>query len=671
MTYPAWILERSFGGLGVADSPINGALEGKWPRGRSAPMSTEACRAMMLACSAEDRLGPAHMVFLVGGAGNGKSKLAADVVSNVNGIARGESSDFAQRCYEFDLPNGRGLRVVNDATIPPADKKEFALQRDIAEALKANEHFLGCINRGILIGERQEPNDFEDNSKKIACAIISWLLEGRQPPLYDGETELETTTDDKGVPGNYGFAKVKIAGKLSAVIHLVYMDNASLLEEWPAVELASRTDAALPTCRPRVTPLLHRQRRETVSAFENCLTQLAKKYSSNLADDELDPILSNTRSFAKSEVSRGWCSVVRGAEILSGTHFSYRELWALASHSIIGPLSSEALENLEEHVEVQKKGVRNKTDKTYIDSAVSLGKLRTHMLLFDAGKRQQDNGFGGFEWPETSSDAIKAIQFADPLKHFGRREGGDTSSLDEELNGLKDGHLPGAKLAGEDPLIGAYWSPLDAEIERVVAAAVNPTGETDLTSKYRSQLLAWYGRYLYRLKALASGWPAHVSIVSEWQDAWLDAHLNQPLRRELEDAVLDILAPLGDDGRTTYFTFLQPRVSAGDTSANKVRIEIPRQEIVIGTETSGDRIDLSISLRAQAGDTPSAVTTLDFHLLREAMARQGGHGFTDSLLVIEPRIERLRAAMVATQIRSQGSRSRYSFSDSHGPVGSR
>ncbi|WP_157966445.1 hypothetical protein [Oceanibium sediminis] len=668
MIYPTWILERSFGGLGVAVSPLNGALQSRWPDGRSSPMSAEACQAMMIACSAADNLGPAHMVFLVGGAGNGKSKLAADVVACVNGTARDEPSAFAQRCYAFDLPNGRGLRVVNDATIPPADKQEFALQRDIVDALEAGDHFLGCINRGVLIGERQEPDSLENDNNRVASAIISWLLEGELPALPTGNAEIKTAGESEDASENYGFARIRIAGNLVAVVHLVYMDNASLLEEWPESEPATRTDAALPSCQPKVTPLLDRERGEVESAFEGCLSKLASGYLNDLPAENLDPVRSNTLSLSNTSVARGWCSVMRGAEILSGTHFSYRELWALASHSIIGPLASEALGELQKHVQLQQDRVRNGNPQEQVRSAIALGNLRAHMLLFDAGRRKQGDEAGDFGWPETSSDALKAIQFADPLKHFGPRESVETSFLDEAINGLKDGHLPGASLAETDKLVRYYWTPLDARIEEIVSHAVNATGENSLTLKDRSRVLSWYGRYLYRLKALASGWPAHVSIVSEWQNTWIDAHLGRRMNPDLEDAVLDILAPLGDDGRTTYFTFLQPRVSAGDNSANKVRIEIPRQDVLVGMTTSGDRLDLAISLRSQSGGTPSAFTTLDFHLLREAMARQGGHGFTDSLLVIEPRIERLRAAMVATQIRSAGSRSRYGFSDRRGLV---
>ena len=70
--YPAWILERSFGGLGTAVSPKSEGYTGNWPDGRSSPLSREACDALVAACNGgagEDD--PNVMVLLVGGAGNG------------------------------------------------------------------------------------------------------------------------------------------------------------------------------------------------------------------------------------------------------------------------------------------------------------------------------------------------------------------------------------------------------------------------------------------------------------------------------------------------------------------------------------------------------------------------------------------------------------------------
>lgn len=249
------------------------------------------------------------------------------------------------------------------------------------------------------------------------------------------------------------------------------------------------------------------------------------------------------------------------------------------------------------------------------------------------------------------------------MKHFGPSKGRESTVIDDALDGLKDGILPGAKLAAQDAVIGAYWSVLDARIEEIVGEAIDPDTKLGLTLKERSRLLSWYGRYLYRLVALVRGWPAYVSVVSAWQEAWLDARQGGRLDVLLEDAILEIVAPVSEGSNKTLFTFLQPRVAQGEPNAPKVRIEIPRNDMNLAARVDGDRVDIEIKLRSQHDDQNPAVTTLDFHLLREAMAGLQGHGFTDSRLIIEPRIERLRAAMVAAQIRDGGDRNRFNFSD--------
>lgn len=661
MSYPNWILERSFGGIRVAASPLNGASADKWPSGPSSPMSFEACRAMMMACSAGDSLGPAHMVFLVGGAGNGKSRLAAQVVEHVHGIRKDEDSAFAQRCYEFALPNGRSLRVLNDATIPPADKSPWALRRDVTAAIRGKEHFLGCINRGVLIGEQSERASLSDSHEKIASDIIAWLLDGRLRGDETVEPCLISGMSQEG--GNYQFAKVCETGKVTAVLHLVYMDSASLLEEWTQPPPMERTDAALPTVDLRVTPLCDVKRGNVATAFEPCLVNLAKNFHGELPQGFLDPIVANASSLSSEIVVRGWCSLMRGAEILSGTHFSYRELWALSAHSLVGPASSDTMSRLVQHVDENLEKIQTPEIKDRVDGAVALGNLRSHMMLFEAGTARVGNGASTFVWPRTTSDAIKAVHFADPVKHFGPSKGRESNDIDDALDGLKDGILPGAGLAAMNSAVGAYWSALDARIEEIVQEAIDPDKETGLALKERSNLLSWYGRYLYRLVALVRGWPAYVSIVSAWQDAWLDAYLTGRLDATLEDAILEIIAPMAEGSHKALFTFLQPRVTQGEPNAPKVRIEIPRNDMNMAARVEGDRVDIEIRLRTQRDDQAPAATSLDFHLLREAMAGLEGHGFTDSRLIIEPRIERLRAAMVAAQIRSGGDRNRFNFSD--------
>ena len=90
MSELSWVLERSFGGLGAAVSPESAAGSHNWPVGPTPPMSGAVCDALVQACSrsgGDDE--PICISVLVGGAGNGKSKLASDV-DRISGVYVGD-----------------------------------------------------------------------------------------------------------------------------------------------------------------------------------------------------------------------------------------------------------------------------------------------------------------------------------------------------------------------------------------------------------------------------------------------------------------------------------------------------------------------------------------------------------------------------------------------------
>ena len=91
-------------------------------------------------------------------------------------------------------------------------------------------------------------------------------------------------------------------------------------------------------------------------------------------------------------------------------------------------------------------------------------------------------------------------------------------------------------------------------------------------------------------------------------------------------------------------------------------IALPRNRFEVEARTEGDRVRLEIVQGGHRNGSPAAVAVLDFHLLREASARSNGHGFTDSLMLIEPRIERIRASMVAFQLSQPVTQHRFRFS---------
>lgn len=665
--YSAWILERSFGGLGVAVSPNSEQLEGSWPDGPSSPMSREATNALISACNgdagADD---PRCMVFLVGGAGNGKSKLAADTVNAVKGKFVGEERAFAQRTYAYKLKSGGCLRIINDATIPPADRHATPLVRDLAETMRARDHLLACINRGVLIGEidNTEPSG-GDPEMWLASSIVNWLLSGEIAKPVEAEFRI-ARLDEATTPDHYTAAAVYFGDIERTVIHVVYMDRVSLLENWTETgQFPGDYKLPLPSNEINVTPILSEDRQSRASAFEDCLSGAARAYSRSTEFDSLDPIGANAQSLSCQRVARGWCSLIRGAEVISGTHFTYRELWALFAHSVVGPVTSDGLGSLADWVQMRLVQAKTSSSEEQLSALLELGTLRTHMLLFDAGWRLADPSgkLKGHAWPRTVSEALKSTHLADPLRHFGPFGGAEAARLAEQLASIEEGHLPGDRLSAKDKDVAAYWTGLDAEIEKVIRDEVDPRNDTSSLKK-RNWLLGWYGRYMHRLVGLARGWPAHCTVVHDWQNAWLDANWSQRLAPELNDAILDIVVPSPGQGAETFFTFMQPRVDAGEVAGARTMIALQRNKFELEAQTKGDRVEIKIS-QGGLGDLnslPAAVAALDFHLLREASARSNGHGFTDSLMLIEPRVERIRASIVAHQLSLPVNQHRFKFS---------
>ena len=558
------------------------------------------------------------------------------------------------------------MRVINDATIPPIDRHATPLVRDLAEALRAGDHLLACINRGVLIGEidNMEPSG-GDPGMCLAFSIANWLLSGKISGPVEAKLHIKLL-DEPTTPDHYSVAAVYYGDNRCAVIHVVFMDRASLLENWTDTgQGPGDYQQPLPSNEIYVTPILLKDRQSRASAYEDCLSGAAQTYARSTEFDSLDPIGANAQSLSCRRVARGWCSLIRGAEVIAGTHFTYRELWALFAHSVVGPVTSDGLGSLANWVQIRLTQAKTSLGEDQLSALLELGTLRTHMLLFDAGWRTRDatGKIKEHAWPSTVSEALKSTHLADPLRHFGPSGGAEAARLAEQLSSIEEGKLPGERLAAEDKDVAAYWTKLDAEIEKVIRDEVDPRNDTSRLKK-RNWLLSWYGRYMHRLVGLARGWPAHCTVVHNWQSAWQDAKRSQRLAPELVDAILDIVVPSSGRGAETFFTFMQPRVDAGDVAGAHTMIALQRNRFEVEAQTEGDRVEIKIRQGGRSDDDslPAAIAALDFHLLREASARSNGHGFTDSLMLIEPRVERIRASIVAHQLSLPVNQHRFKFS---------
>ncbi|WP_125182718.1 hypothetical protein [Minwuia thermotolerans] len=655
MRYPAWLLERSFGGATVAVSPQSRRETGKWPDGPSAPMASEACEALVQACQASTT-SPSCFVFLVGGAGNGKSKLAGDTVRRLGAKRRGERTEFAQRVYEYELGNGGSLRVVNDATIPPPGGQiTNALVNDIAVAIDHRENLLACVNRGVLLGEiAVEHASPGSASHSAAGSIIQILLESDAYPGSTGnDVPISVLFESSSSHETYRYFSVSSGGETIAHCHVVFLDQASVLEPWPAGVATSTGASGAMVPRPLgQRPILERNKAEHgLATFAQPLSEVARAFLEGCPDEPFDPVRANAVSLASSSVADAWCALLRGAEVMSGTHFTYRELWALSVHSLLGPLPTTRMQALREWVEKRIAGTSSPDQQERLDALVALAKLRSHVALFHAGRPRALVSGLDFDWPETRNDALAAVYHCDPVRDFGPRDGKDYTDLVERLAGIEDGRFPGYEMALFDNDVKAYWTSFDQALEKEIAAFVSPSRSQDLSLQQRNKVLAWYGSYMFRLVGLAKGWPAHCSLVNQWQVAWRasrgpGSHL---LPKQLEESLLSIILPASGDGRDASFPVLRSRVEPVRDDDRAFVVDIQKARFEISASTRGDMVMLDIR-HGTTGSEIAGSTVLDFHLLREAVAKAAGDGFTDSLALIEPRIERIRASLLAFQL---------------------
>lgn len=649
MNYPDWILERSYGGIGAAAAPFSPSTGGDWPIGEYPPMAKEACDALALECNSGKQNGDhaPYLVFLVGGAGNGKSELARDFLSQVNAKRLTPATRFSQRKYEFELPNGSRLTVVNDATIPPEEAaEEGPLAHEISHAISTRNNLLACVNRGVLIGEARQGIA----SGNAQDAIIKWLL-STEPAWQDSEIQAEISDQ-----GHYRFARLSQAGEVVAVIHVVFMDYLSLLESGDGkAEVALGLETELKAAPLRLVPILDRDHAEgKVAAFAEPLASAAASYLEGIEENPFDPVRANAEVLARPSAASALCALFRGAEVLAGSHFTYRDLWSLFVHSLVGSVTPAAFAKLEEWIETKIAQASSTAPTEHLDAMMSLASLRSHMVLFDAGvpSPQRTAPSDCFDWAAIDNDALHAIRSIDPLREFGPSSGSEYNALLDQLAAIEDGKLPSKLILASWPAFATYWTEFDAKLEGAVSRALDPaSGKSEL--HYRNDVLGWYGRYMFRLVATAKGWPAHCSLISRWQSAWNLAKRSNRLEKDVERAVLAIVLPETEGSRETYFPILRSRVEALRDSDRSVTVEIPRNKFEIKALANGEAIILELE-RIGSSKIAAAQTVLDFHLLREALSRTGNVGFTDSLAVIEPRLERIRASVLATQIGSEG-----------------
>jgi hypothetical protein len=245
------------------------------------------------------------------------------------------------------------------------------------------------------------------------------------------------------------------------------------------------------------------------------------------------------------------------------------------------------------------------------------------------------------------------LKLADPVRSLDREV---RDLYTDKLFLLEEHARPGRDLAGSDERFASCWTDFDKALEETIVNWLHcdeTPGSSGLSRRQvtrRRLLVGWYGEYIARLLSFSRGLPAFPGLVSLWQYSWQNSAASAEggnLAQDLESGLLELAFP-SSSGKCALPVFDEHIVPSQEGPATaRVLVEVRRSDYRVKSTVRGDRV--IVRLQHDAEDRASELL-LDFPLLREIQARKGGHGFTEAMFDVEPRIERLRArgVMLAT-----------------------
>jgi hypothetical protein len=648
----ARLIERSYGGKDVAACPTD-TVDGFWPIGPCPLCVNETIDRLSKRLSAGGDGDAAEWVFLVGGAGNGKSEVAKNLNAQVHDTlfspTEDEKLNKAHRLYKYRRADKGEFIIINDATVSrqadyPRDRG--ALCKDLDDALKQSSVpcLLANINRGILL----EESEHKGLHNPMTGQIIEWLMgESFSGEELDGK-KMEPLGSIK--QGYYRMAKLIDRGKCTAYIHVVYMDYGSLFEPREEAEPAVAWNE-------ESTPVLSDQNKYRVIRFEidkeqrvmSPAAQIIKQYVRALGalpEDEGEcPILANLKTISGDDSSSGILEVARGCEIASGGRFSYRELWELISLLVIGPCRREFMER--EDVISPLEWTRNKyrewENTGDISNLMELAQHRSHMSIFRAVSPTTKKFQKVYKPKHTP--VTQMLSMVDPVKDATRDWADDVY---EAMEQLQLGRYPSDYLKRKDPLFADNWHKFDALVEREIENLATDKKTTDHDSRV---LRNWLGQYILRLYALVKGRPAHQNVFKAWTRARRVADSgNKNVGPPLAAGIRQMIAPRWGSSGDWEYKLILPLLSA--RSQPLVR-DVKRPVLCYGFDHTTIKFELMIEsdrlmLLLMLESRKISKLALDFLICREALAfGENENGFTEAGSLAAARIERTRSQLLS------------------------
>lgn len=595
--------KRSFGGQLVADSPNSGdLLDGL--SGEASPDLREALDYFVTRRDSSDC--PAYL-FLVGGPGAGKSSIAKTLVSHLEEVDPPHGS-LAARTHKYSGKNRQQV-LLNDATMSE-EGVETSLKRDIRNCLDSGSDLIACINRGVFVEELANEDQLTE------CDPILEFAAGQ------GDLELldfEEITDR----GTWRIGRMNLSGKRVALI-AVYLDSSSLLRSH------TKLDAG--------------QQITNFPAVELLRQLFGGVFEETMASPAPEPVQSNIKNLQNPRVFENFVKLLGSAEVASGSFFTWRTLWGIASRALFAGLPGAF------PVDNPYSGLPDDVEELSFAQLRDFSVVRSHQSIYGAKENDESLLSGG------ASSQTRVFERVDPLRSslvdvvnsvdqtFDRD--GWLTTVTEAFFNVDEGVSPLRSLIrslkSDDPFL-EYVTDFDQKLDSSFLEELNVTSP----GAARQYLVSWYAQYLVRAYAFANGHIGNQAVVSLLEEILEFGDI--PDQHDLGRRILALLRPRRYPGETdgsALLSLLDSRVSPilGDLAEPKLAIKA---------------IDLNVSVERRGGDLVLQLNehgkqvgevNLDFELIHEALAWLPGFaGMTESASAVIPRMERLRATRLTTK----------------------
>lgn len=665
------LLLRAFGGGDVAADPIAVENDYWWPESRPAPAASEALDLFLSDIqTTQDSL---SWLVLLGGPGNGKSALLRDLVTRhadgpdsfLQQVGTGLSTEIHHRSYDFKTDSGNLVRLVNDATIKTDGATVGA---DFSTALRERAHLVMSVNRGVLVEDlrRVDGAPFEQELIELLISARS----GASDRAFDPDPANLVRVDDTSQAVPYIVqARCSVDGQ-EIVLRVISLDVCSLLEPRPEVTVDTSPEGVevLHGQRYRMAAFATKSERLETPAGE-LLTAVAHTLEPMDANGDGDgnwdvdwnPFAANMASLQSTEVRSGVLRVLRAAEIIEGRLFTFRELWGTLALLYIGPATRDrlGLEHVGEHLRgYERVSAPTSAPRDRLVHLLALSRFRFSQALFAEPAVE----FTEHRQPTTLATPVTdRLRRADPVLDAAAgsstdlTDGWATPVLDALEAARFNGHVL-ARLEADSTAFSAMVTPFDRLLESTLLEWCN-SGDREVDAT-----MAWFGRYVLRLYALAEGFPAFGAEVLAWTKFWdkasqglVDGTMTQRLRRL-------IAPPLAAGGGAPEWVVLPvfgSRVEPLRAFADDPRIvaRFSPAELEIEPSTHAERIILKV---LSSGEDVSI--DFDYPLLREAMVNSATEaGATELGAQCTPRLERARASLLV----GRGDPARWAIVDSN------